>query len=61
MIQNLPFQLFKQQYDPEILEKNKKIEERQERNRILSIFNKKKELDYEEEYELEKENDDFEL
>ena len=58
---NISFQLFKQQYDPEILEKNKKIEERQERNRILSIFNKKKELDYEEEYELEKENDDFEL
>jgi len=58
---NISFQLFKQQYDPEILEKNRKIEEKQERNRILSIFNKKKELNYEEEYELEKENDDFEL
>ena len=60
---SLDLKYFKQQYDPEILEKNKKIEKKQERNKILNLFNKNKEFDYEEEYEYEseKKNDDFEL
>ena len=56
---NISFQLFKQQYDPEILEKNKKIEEKQERNRKLNLLNKN--YDYENDNEFEKKNDDFEL
>ena len=58
---NISFQLFKQQYDPEVLEKNKKIEEKQERNRKLNIFNRTKNYDYENDNEFEKKNDDFEL
>ena len=58
---NISFQLFKQQYDSEVLEKNKKIEEKQERNRKLNIFNRTKNYDYENDNEFEKKNDDFEL
>ena len=58
---SLDLKYFKQQYDPEVLEKNRKVREKKEKNRILNLFNKNKEFKYNEEYELEKKNDDFEL
>jgi hypothetical protein len=61
---NIDFKIFKQQYDPEILEKSKKITERQERNRETDLFNRNINYDYEDyedDEELEKNNDDFEV
>ena len=53
------FPQFIQNYDPEQLEKNERINKQLERNRRNNLFNRKNDYTYEE--KSEKNNDDFEL
>ena len=53
------FLQFMQNYDPEQLEKNEKINKKQETNRRINLFNRNKNYDFEE--EIEKDTDDFDI
>lgn len=53
------FSQFMQNYDPEQLEKNEKINKKQEINRRINLFNRNKNYDFEE--EIEKDTDDFDI
>lgn len=53
------FPQFIQNYDPEQLEKNEKINKKQEKNRRINLFNRDKNHDYDD--EIEKDADDFDI
>ena len=53
------FSQFMQNYDPEQLEKNEKINKKQEINRRINLSNRNKNYDFEE--EIEKDTDDFDI